>query len=66
MLSRFIQAIGGSVGSVLAQAVCRDAFQGAALGKVYATVGSSLSVFPAFSPKAFAHSLQSLFIIEDL
>ncbi|AHE66830.1 multidrug effflux MFS transporter [Legionella oakridgensis] len=50
LASRFIQAFGGSIGSVLGQAVCRDAFQGPALGKVYATVSSALAVFPAIGP----------------
>ncbi|KTC71699.1 multidrug resistance protein [Legionella birminghamensis] len=52
MLSRFIQAFGGSIGSVLGQAICRDAFQGSALGKVYSVVGSALAVFPAIGPVA--------------
>ncbi len=50
MVSRFIQAFGGSVGSVLGQAICRDAFHGPALGKVYSSTGSSLAVFPAIGP----------------
>lgn len=50
MLSRFIQAFGGSVGSVLGQAICRDAFQGAERGKVYSTIGSALAVAPAIGP----------------
>lgn len=50
MMGRFIQAFGGSIGSVLGQAVCRDSFHGADLGKVYSTVGSSLALFPAIGP----------------
>ncbi|RZI46477.1 multidrug effflux MFS transporter [Candidatus Finniella inopinata] len=50
MASRFVQAFGGSVGSVLGQAICRDAFQGAALGKAYSTIGSGLALFPAIGP----------------
>lgn len=50
MGSRFIQAFGGSVGSVLGQAICRDAFHGPALGKVYASVGGALAIFPAIGP----------------
>ncbi len=50
LLARLGQAIGGSVGSVLGQAITRDSFQGAALSKVYATVGSALGVFPALGP----------------
>ena len=50
MMARFIQAFGGSIGSVLAQAMTRDAFHGPALGKVYASVGSALAIFPALGP----------------
>lgn len=50
MVSRFIQAFGGSTGSVLGQAISRDAFHGAALGKMYASVSSSMAVFPAIGP----------------
>lgn len=50
MFSRFIQAVGGSSGSVLGQAICRDAFHGPALGKVYSSVSSSLALFPAIGP----------------
>lgn len=50
MISRFVQAFGGSIGSVLGQALCRDTFHGPALGKVYATIGSALGLFPAIGP----------------
>ncbi len=50
MVNRLIQAIGGSSGSVLGQAITRDSFHGPALGKVYATVGTALSIFPAIGP----------------
>lgn len=50
MASRFIQAFGGSIGSVLGQSIVRDAFHGPALGKMYATFGSALAVFPAIGP----------------
>jgi DHA1 family bicyclomycin/chloramphenicol resistance-like MFS transporter len=50
MVSRFIQAFGGSIGSVLGQAICRDVFQGSALGKAYSTTGSALAFFPAIGP----------------
>jgi Bcr/CflA subfamily drug resistance transporter len=50
MISRLIQAVGGSVGSVLGQAICRDAFHGPALGKVYASVSGALAIFPAIGP----------------
>lgn len=50
MASRFIQAFGGSIGSVLGQALCRDAFHGPELGKVYSVIGSALGLFPAVGP----------------
>lgn len=50
MTGRFIQAFGGSIGSVLGQTVCRDSFQGIELGKVYSTIGSALALFPAIGP----------------
>jgi MFS transporter, DHA1 family, multidrug resistance protein len=50
MSSRFIQAFGGSIGSVLGQAICRDAFHGPSLGKVYSSTGSALAIFPALGP----------------
>jgi Bcr/CflA subfamily drug resistance transporter len=50
MASRFVQAFGGSIGSVLGQSITRDAFHGPALGKAYSTVGSALAFFPAIGP----------------
>lgn len=50
MISRFVQGFGGSVGSVLSQAICRDAFHGSALGRAYSSVASALAVFPALGP----------------
>lgn len=50
MISRFIQAFGGSTGSVLGQAICRDAFHGTERGKVYSTIGSALAFSPAVGP----------------
>lgn len=50
MVSRFVQAFGGSAGSVLGQAICRDAYHGPALGKIYSTVGSVLAISPAIGP----------------
>jgi DHA1 family bicyclomycin/chloramphenicol resistance-like MFS transporter len=52
MLSRFIQAFGGSVGSVLAQTMCRDVFHGSELSKVYSLVGTALAIFPTIGPVA--------------
>jgi len=50
MLSRFIQAFGGSSGSVLGQAISRDSFQGSALAKAYSSVGIAMAIFPATGP----------------
>lgn len=50
MIHRFVQAFGGSIGSVLGQAICRDAFHGPNLGKVYSSIGSSMAIFPAIGP----------------
>ena len=50
MLARLVQAFGGSAGSVLAQAICRDAFHGPALGRVYSLIGSAIGLFPALGP----------------
>ena len=50
MFSRSVQAFGGSIGSVLGQAICRDAFHGPKLGEVYSIAGSALALFPALGP----------------
>ncbi len=50
MCFRFIQAFGGSIGSVLGQAISRDAFHGPELGRVYASIGGALAIFPAIGP----------------
>lgn len=50
MISRLIQAFGGSIGSVIGQAICRDSFHGKELGRVYSSIGSALAVFPAVGP----------------
>jgi DHA1 family bicyclomycin/chloramphenicol resistance-like MFS transporter len=50
MLSRLIQAFGGSIGSVLGQALSRDSFQGPALARIYTSVGIAMAVFPAIGP----------------
>ena len=47
LLWRFIQAFGGSVGSVLGQAVARDSFEGPQLSKAYSLLGAALALFPA-------------------
>lgn len=50
MINRFIQAFGGSTGSVLGQVICRDAFSGPARGKVFSIIGSALAFSPAIGP----------------
>ncbi len=50
MMSRFVQAFGGSAGSVVGQAICRDVFHGKALSRVYAAMSSALGVPPAVGP----------------
>lgn len=50
MLSRLVQSFGASIGSVLTQSICRDAFHGAALGKIYSSIGSALAIFPLIGP----------------
>ena len=50
MISRFFQALGASVGSVVSQAIVRDAFIGKELSNVYAVVGGALALFPAIGP----------------
>ncbi|MFN7662213.1 MAG: multidrug effflux MFS transporter [Alphaproteobacteria bacterium] len=50
MISRFIQALGGSTGSVLGQSIGRDAFKGSERGKVFSLVGSAISFAPAVGP----------------
>lgn len=50
MVSRFIQSFGGSIGSVLGQAICRDVFKGSALGKAYSTNNTILAFIPAIGP----------------
>ena len=47
LICRFIQAFGVSVGSVLAQAMARDSFEGPALANVYVGVAISLSFIPS-------------------
>lgn len=50
MISRFIQAFGGSTGSVVGQAICREAFQGKERGKAYSVMGSTIAFAPAIGP----------------
>jgi len=48
--ARFIQAFGGSVGSVIGQAICRDVFTGPNRAAVFSSIGAGLSFFPAIGP----------------
>lgn len=50
MISRFVQALGGSTGSVLGQAIARDSFKGAERGKIFSLVGSAIAFAPAVGP----------------
>jgi DHA1 family bicyclomycin/chloramphenicol resistance-like MFS transporter len=50
LLSRSIQALGCSIGTVLGQTISRDAFSGPNLGKVFSSIGVALSIFPAIGP----------------
>lgn len=50
MINRFIQAFGGSAGSVLGQVICRDAFSGSDRGKVFSIIGGALAFSPAIGP----------------
>ena len=50
LVSRFVQAFGGSAGSVVGQAVCRDVYNGKALSRVYALMASALGIPPAIGP----------------
>lgn len=50
LLSRFIQAFGGSTGSILGQVICRDVFHGKERGVIFSSLGAILSVAPAIGP----------------
>ncbi len=68
LLARALQGFGASSGSVLSQAITRDSFQGPALVRAYAAVGSALAVFPALGPVvgsfvlAFSAAWNSIFV----
>ena len=49
-LSRFLQAFGGSVGSVISQTIARDSFEGRERSHVFATVAIALSFSPVLGP----------------
>lgn len=50
MISRLLQAFGGSTGSVIGQAVCRDAFHGPKMGKAFSVIGSAIAFSPVIGP----------------
>lgn len=50
MIGRFIQPLGSAVGSVLGQAIARDAFSGKDLTRVYLSTSIAISIFPAIGP----------------
>lgn len=52
LLSRIIQAFGGSAGSVIGYAISRDAFTLNKRSSVFSLIGSSLAVAPALGPVA--------------
>lgn len=60
MISRFVQAFGTSIGSVLSQAACRDVLTGADLGRAYAFITGSLGVFPAIGPVVGGYMAENL------
>ncbi len=50
LISRFFQALGGSAGSVIGQAICRDSFDIQRRSQVMSIVGTSIAAAPAFGP----------------
>ena len=50
MVGRFIQAFGGSTGSVLGMSIARDSFPTAQRPKIFATMGLAFSLAPALGP----------------
>ncbi|MDQ5940677.1 MAG: transporter, family, multidrug resistance protein, partial [Candidatus Dependentiae bacterium] len=50
LVGRFVQAFGGSAGSVVGQAMLRDVFHGKSLSRAYAAMSSALGVPPAIGP----------------
>lgn len=47
---RFVQGLGGAVGSVMGQTIARDSFKGKERGVVFSTVGMVLTLGPALGP----------------
>ena len=56
---RFVQGLGGSIGMVIAFAIIKDAFSGAAMGKLMSMVLAVLGLCPVLAPLA-GNALQSL------
>ncbi len=50
LVSRFIQAFGASVGSVVTQTIMRESFDGIEGAKVFSKVGAAMALSPAFGP----------------
>lgn len=50
MFFRFLQAFGGSVGSVIGQAIARDAYALHERGRIFSLIGIALSFSPALGP----------------
>ena len=50
MFFRFIQAFGGSVGSVVGQTITRDCFASHERGKIFSTISIALSCSPSLGP----------------
>lgn len=50
LASRFIQAFGASVGSVVTQTIMRESFDGIKGAKVFSQVGAAMALSPAFGP----------------
>lgn len=50
LFSRFIQAFGASVGSVVTQTIMRESFDGIEGAKVFSKVGAAMALSPAFGP----------------
>ncbi|WP_366657548.1 multidrug effflux MFS transporter [Fodinicurvata sp. EGI_FJ10296] len=48
--ARFVQAIGVCAGAVIARAIVRDLFDGAAAARVMAAIGMALTIAPAIGP----------------
>lgn len=50
LVSRFVQAFGASVGSVVTQTIMRESFDGITGAKIFSKVGAAMALSPAFGP----------------